>query len=112
MFNFVKNSPNCLPMRLLIFFFYFVFMLTAPVSIFLVLRCLQSYESSINSLACILLFYKRELLESTRIFYFNFKNKNWRSSHYDLEVTNPTSIHEDTSSILGLAQWVKDPALP
>ena len=34
------------------------------------------------------------------------------SSHCGSMVMNPTSTHEDSGSIPGLAQWVKDPVLP
>ena len=35
-----------------------------------------------------------------------------RSSHYSSAVMNPASIREDAGSSPGLAQWVKDLALP
>ena len=40
------------------------------------------------------------------------KSPSSRSSHFGTAEMNSTGIHEDWGLILGLAQWVKDLALP
>ena len=51
---------------------------------------------------------KREVQDRVQLWK---KKKSW-SSHCGSVETNQTSIHEDTGSIPGLAQWVEDLALP
>ena len=40
------------------------------------------------------------------------RTQSFPSSHCGTVETNPSSIREVVGSISGLAQWVKDPALP
>ena len=53
-------------------------------------------------------------MDSITLFFFLIfkKKKRYRSSHCGSTETNLTSIHEDASSIPGLAQWVRDMVLP
>ena len=39
-------------------------------------------------------------------------SEGYRSSRCGSVITNPASIHEDSGSIPGLSQWVKDLVLP
>ena len=75
-------------------------------------KCTQLHFESIRRFNCelVLVYYTSTHIHAdTKSF---LKLEYYRVPIMVQQLTNPTSIHEDMGSIPGLAQWVKDPALP
>ena len=75
--------------------------------------CTLKGPPSLNTFKNMLLYISKScllLLVSLSKPSFSSEQKSW-SSHHGSAVTNPTSIHEDTGSVLGLAQWVQESSI-